>query len=310
MIPQWNLSLLSNRLARAGGRRIPEAVLERDYCLAWFLVGLSQSSLREHLVFKGGTALKRCYFGDYRFSEDLDFTLASEMPLEDILSALEDVYAHVRSAAGIPFRYSREDRKKHQNSHTFYLAYKGPLPAASPKEVKVDITINEHFVLPIEERAVLRGYAEYADLTEDNKIRVYALDEIGVEKVAALTDRARNQPRDLYDVWYLTSEEHIDLAMLMQELDSKLEFRGRSRDALREEGGALQEALEYAARLADGGAASLRRRFPSRAPELPSGGVDRTMIDVAEFTRLKPDGVGDERPSIPRFSGQVQAANR
>ncbi len=31
MIPQRNLSRLSNRLARAGGRRIPEAVLERDY---------------------------------------------------------------------------------------------------------------------------------------------------------------------------------------------------------------------------------------------------------------------------------------
>jgi len=70
VIKQRQLSLLSNRLARAGGRRIPEAVLERDYCLAWFLIGLSRSSLREHLVFKGGTALKRCYFGDYRFSED------------------------------------------------------------------------------------------------------------------------------------------------------------------------------------------------------------------------------------------------
>jgi hypothetical protein len=29
MIPQRNLSQLSNRLARGGGRRIPEAVLER-----------------------------------------------------------------------------------------------------------------------------------------------------------------------------------------------------------------------------------------------------------------------------------------
>jgi len=38
MIPQRNLSLLSNRLAREGGRRIPEAVLERDYCLTWFLL--------------------------------------------------------------------------------------------------------------------------------------------------------------------------------------------------------------------------------------------------------------------------------
>jgi Phage integrase family/Nucleotidyl transferase AbiEii toxin, Type IV TA system len=70
MIPQRNLSLLANRLYKEhGGRRIPEAVLERDYCLAWFLVGLSQSKLPDLLIFKGGTALKRCHFGDYRFSE-------------------------------------------------------------------------------------------------------------------------------------------------------------------------------------------------------------------------------------------------
>jgi len=71
MIPQRNISLLSNRLADKGGRRIPEAVLERDYCLAWFLVGLSRSRLRDIFAFKGGTALKRCYFGDYRFSKIL-----------------------------------------------------------------------------------------------------------------------------------------------------------------------------------------------------------------------------------------------
>ena len=72
MIPQRNLSLLSNRLAREGGRRVPEAVLERDYCLSWFLVGLSKTSLTDILAFKGGTAIKKCYVPDYRFSEDLD----------------------------------------------------------------------------------------------------------------------------------------------------------------------------------------------------------------------------------------------
>jgi predicted nucleotidyltransferase component of viral defense system len=73
MIPQRNISLRSIRLADKGGRRIPEAVLERDYCLAWFLVGLSRSRRRDIFAFKGGTALKRCYLGDYRFSEDLEF---------------------------------------------------------------------------------------------------------------------------------------------------------------------------------------------------------------------------------------------
>ncbi len=99
MIPQRNLSLLSNRLARHGGRRIVESVLERDYCLAWFLVGLSRSPLREALVFKRGTAPKRCYFGDYRFSEDLDFTLAEPRELDAILAELESVYAEVQRAS-------------------------------------------------------------------------------------------------------------------------------------------------------------------------------------------------------------------
>jgi len=46
MIPQRNLALLSNRLAQGGGRRIPEVVLERDYCLAWFLIALSRTPFK------------------------------------------------------------------------------------------------------------------------------------------------------------------------------------------------------------------------------------------------------------------------
>src|ERR1700757_898395 len=100
MIPQRNLSLLSNRLFKEqGGRRIPEAVLERDYCIAWFLVGLSHSALREKLLFKGGTALKRCHFDDYRFSEDMDFTLTGDLPFEALKSELESVYVEVKKAS-------------------------------------------------------------------------------------------------------------------------------------------------------------------------------------------------------------------
>jgi len=235
VIPQRNISLLANRLAREGGRRIPEVVLERDYCLAWFLVGLSRSRVREKLVFKGGTALKRCYFGDYRFSEDLDFSLVEELPIEEILGGFEDVYDEVQRASGVVFRFSREDRAAHLNSHTFYLAYEGPLPSTSTKEVKVDVTINERFVCPLEERPIVRGYEEYADLPEDCPVRVYSLDEVAVEKVLALTDRARNEPRDLYDVWYLTSEGHVDLETLTAEVESKLEFRGRTGEGLGDE---------------------------------------------------------------------------
>lgn len=50
-------------------------VIEKDYVLSWLLAAIAESELRNQLVFKGGTALKRMYYPDYRFSEDLDFTV-------------------------------------------------------------------------------------------------------------------------------------------------------------------------------------------------------------------------------------------
>jgi len=226
MIPQRDLSLLSNRLAGRGGRRIPETVLDRDYCLSWFLVGLSRSPLRDRLAFKGGTALKKCFFADYRFSEDLDFTLTQETSWEEIEQHLAVVFEETRRASGVEIRLDHLDRHSHENSHTFYLAYEGPLASVRGKTVKTDITIRERIVLPLEARPVLRGYEEYRDLPEDAVVQAYSLGEVAVEKTVALLDRARNEPRDLYDLWFLTSGGHVRLADLVDSVVRKLEFRG------------------------------------------------------------------------------------
>jgi predicted nucleotidyltransferase component of viral defense system len=226
MIPQRDLSLLSNRLAERGDRRIPETVLERDYCLSWFLVGLSRSPLRDRLAFKGGTALKKCYFPHYRFSEDLDFTLIEETPWEAIEHDLAAAFEHARRESGVDIRLDRLDRRAHENSHTFFLAYEGPLPGDRVKTVKVDITIRERMVFRLEERNILQGYDEYRDLPEDASLHVYSLDEIAAEKTVALLDRARNEPRDLYDLWFLTDNGHVRLSELVDVIVQKLEFRG------------------------------------------------------------------------------------
>lgn len=225
MIARRNISLLSNRLAREGGRRIPEAVLERDYCLAWFLAMMAQSLLKPILAFKGGTALKRCYFENYRFSEDLDFTLLQPVDLEEILRDLETLYDETRNASGIAFALDRLDRHGHANSHTFYLRYTGPLPGEN--SVKVDITIAEHITRPCEERIVLRSYVEFEDVPEGRTITSYPLAEIAIEKIVALTDAARTEPRDLYDLWYLTTEGGVDLLLLHDGIMEKLRFRDK-----------------------------------------------------------------------------------
>ena len=228
MIPQRDLSLLSNRLARRGGRRIPEAVLEKDYCLSWFLVGMSATPLKDILAFKGGTAIKKCYIPDFRFSEDLDFTLRKETAFEIIRDHLDEASSRTEEASGIKIRFSRYDRHSHENSHTFYLAYEGPLPGATGKEVKVDITIRERIVFPVEALPVLKVYDEYRDLPADAVIGVYSLNEIAAEKIVALFDPARNEPRDLYDLWHLTGNDLVGLADLTHAVALKAEFRNRT----------------------------------------------------------------------------------
>lgn len=75
-----------SRLSVAGG--VSEGAQEKDYILAWMLAAratLGPSSL----VFQGGTALRRCYFPGYRYSEDLDFSADDQPSLEEIWVILD-----------------------------------------------------------------------------------------------------------------------------------------------------------------------------------------------------------------------------
>ena len=200
-------------------------VLERDYCLAWLLSFIGESELGAALAFKGGTALKRCYFGDYRFSEDLDFSLLREMSLEMIKGHLEEIYKKIYEASGIQFSFDHEE-PKHSNSYTFYLRYVGPMSTANT--VKVDITIREEMVFKLEQRPILKAYNEYSDLPENRFIATYSLDEIASEKTMALADPARNEPRDLYDLWQLTTEKEVSLDHLADPICRKLQLRKKS----------------------------------------------------------------------------------
>src|SRR5680860_834759 len=57
-------------------KKVPMHVIEKDYALSYVLAGIAkQPELSRSLIFKGGTALKKIFFGDYRFSEDLDFSV-------------------------------------------------------------------------------------------------------------------------------------------------------------------------------------------------------------------------------------------
>ncbi len=195
------------------------------------------------------------------------------MSLDEILRDLERVYAGVREASGVEFGFDREDRHAHENSYTFYLRYNGPLPAGGA--VKVDITIRERLVFPLENRPVLRAYEEFADLPAGRVVRTYSLAEIMSEKVVALADRARNEPRDLYDLWYLISCGDTDLASLAAAVSSKLAFRNmhcrRPSGGDSKKGSSAKGTLVRPARKSDGRVAPLRPGLSQTAPGLAAG---------------------------------------
>ena len=61
------------RIADRDGVSAP--VVERDYVLTHVIESLARSDPPPGLVFKGGTALRLCFYEDFRYSADLDFSL-------------------------------------------------------------------------------------------------------------------------------------------------------------------------------------------------------------------------------------------
>ena len=80
-----NRAQITRQAARDG---VPAPTVERDYVLAHIIAALGALDASHGLVFKGGTALRLCYFEDYRYSADLDFSVV-EGDLEAACATIE-----------------------------------------------------------------------------------------------------------------------------------------------------------------------------------------------------------------------------
>lgn len=210
--------------AIAGKEKVADTQIEKDYIITWLLWGISQIHLlRSNLIFKGGTVLRKAYFPDYRYSEDLDFTLSdSDLMDPQIIAAFSQSLELVEEESGIQLKLSEPD-KHESGSITFYIYFVGPLGGKMEnRSVKVDLTRGEKVLF---EPLNLPIFKSYLDLpVEDYFLRCYPLEEIMVEKMVALM--GRTQPRDLYDIWYLIKENTVELDFLKIEFKEKALHKG------------------------------------------------------------------------------------
>ncbi len=186
---------------KANAAGVRDQQIEKDYILSWILFGISNHEhLSQSIVFKGGTVLKKAYFEDYRFSEDLDFTLVqSEISDEQIFLWYREVFEFIKDEANIPLDII-DDNKHEDGGINFFISYIGPLGGQGHnKKVKVDISRSEQLVF---EPKVNNIFVDYSDLNK-HQLLCYPLEEILVEKMRSVMQRM--QARDLYDIWYLVS---------------------------------------------------------------------------------------------------------
>lgn len=180
-----------SRLAAANG--VPERAQEKDYVLAWLVAARAMLG-PETFVFKGGTALRRCYFPGYRYSEDLDFTAAEELSRDAIRGVLANWCSWVRERTGIEADLVAPNDGG--RGGTGFIRYVGPLRANDGRDIKVDVAIDETVREMPERRALL---SEYSDLDGSAfLVDVYSLIEVWAEKSRSLLQRS--EPRDLYDL--------------------------------------------------------------------------------------------------------------
>lgn len=204
--------------------------IEKDYMLSWILQGVAQhEQLSNTIVFKGGTVLKKIYFDDYRFSEDLDFTLlnndastgSAQATNEQIFAWFKETFNYVLEEANIRLEIINPDFHQDKHEHedggiNFYISYVGPLGGqGNNKKVKVDISRSEKLEFKPEMKTVL---LEYSDLTE-HQLLCYPLEEVLVEKMRTVMQRM--QARDFYDIWYLLEQHNMDVNFYLKEFANK-----------------------------------------------------------------------------------------
>lgn len=223
---------------RAEEQGVLKSTVDKDWALGHFIDGIyALPELNQELIFKGGTCLRKCYFPDYRFSEDLDFTCINpdfELSMRDLRNLVQLIAARTE----IPLHVAELKPLKHNDQIAGFKAviqFWGadhprnqvpPPPARWTTSIKIEMIRYERMIFPSELRIVHHPYSD--ELSQKPlSIPCYSLYEVLAEKVRALIQRSYTAPRDFYDIWYLSNHvSDIDWIEVREAFFEKMKFKG------------------------------------------------------------------------------------
>lgn len=205
-------------LRRLAGRwRVPLATVEKDHAISVALRVLGGQRIRDDLILKGGTALRKAVFDGYQFSEDIDF--AAKRDVASSLVRMESTLRRAESEAGVVFERVTENPRG-RDARSLRIRYRDM--NGHPNSIRVELSLREKPIMPPD----LRPLRDPFEDRSAPSFWVLALPEILAEKVRALP--TRSQARDLYDLWRLLREGvEFDVRLAEAKLrwrDPKAEF--------------------------------------------------------------------------------------
>jgi len=204
------------RRARKTGFNL--ATLEKDYALTWLLSGIyrDDSKLKDIMIFKGGTAIRKIYFPEWRLSDDMDFTIMQEVDPSALKQSFEQVFSSVSKRSSIIYSFSSF------NTGEFAIfadvQFLGPM--GFKNKISHDISLKEKM---IEKPMRIKVKPGYEDIPEFEVI-VYSPNEIMVEKLRSIFQRGK--ARDYYDVWRLMKEKEFNPDKIRELLILKCQITG------------------------------------------------------------------------------------
>ncbi|MCR3906981.1 MAG: nucleotidyl transferase AbiEii/AbiGii toxin family protein [Tenericutes bacterium] len=184
----------------ARSSKVREDIAERDIALTYVLHILSGTILPQ-LAFKGGTCLKKTYFGKTgRFSMDLDFT-SLNINLEELGNKLKQLFDN-KTHYGIDFKII--DENVGLESYLAVVEYQHEWNPGSRFELQV--SYREKPVFSTEELPLIEEmYFKFCEF-QSFPVKCLQKEELLAEKIRAAFQRIRS--RDLYDLYLFANRPY------------------------------------------------------------------------------------------------------
>lgn len=134
-----------DRYARGSGLR-DKLVAELDVVLTYALAALVNDGVMTELAFKGGTCLRKLVFGSSgRFSEDLDFTLATDRSEDDVLMRVVEVFN--RPYHGVAFAFDEYYKTDNDTSFGGDVSYRHDWNSRG--HFRLQVSLRERPTMPV-----------------------------------------------------------------------------------------------------------------------------------------------------------------